>query len=44
MSCKYIFGTITPSDDIIELQWVDISEINSNWISKEIVDEHKPLS
>jgi bifunctional NMN adenylyltransferase/nudix hydrolase len=42
-TCKYIFGSISPSDDIIELKWIDVININDKWIEDNIVDEHKPL-
>jgi bifunctional NMN adenylyltransferase/nudix hydrolase len=44
LTCKYIFGPINPSDDIIELKWIDISDFNEKWINTNIVSEHQPLA
>lgn len=38
-TCQYIKGTITPSDDLIELKWVDIDNIEEEDIS----DEHSDI-
>ena len=43
MSCKYCFGPIVPSDDIKELSWIDISDINKDWKQKNLCEEHLPL-
>lgn len=42
-TCKHIFGTINPSDDIIELKWVSIKLIDINWINSNICEEHRIL-
>jgi bifunctional NMN adenylyltransferase/nudix hydrolase len=49
-AAKYMYGNISPADDIIECRWFDISDSNydgslnypSGTIYK-LVDEHKPL-
>ncbi len=42
-TCKHIFGPINPSDDIIELKWVQIKSIDDNWIKNNMCDEHQIL-
>ena len=29
-SCKYLWGSITPNDDISELKWFNISDLKSD--------------
>jgi bifunctional NMN adenylyltransferase/nudix hydrolase len=41
---KYIFGHLSPSDDISELRWMDTSELKLvGNIQKNIIEEHQPL-
>jgi bifunctional NMN adenylyltransferase/nudix hydrolase len=41
---KYIFGHLSPSYDISELAWVDVSELKKDGkIKKLIIEEHQPL-
>lgn len=37
---KFQFGSITPSDDISALKWIDIEDINFDKIKDLIVEEH----
>ena len=37
--CKYVFGSIEPSQEISELKWFDLKEFNKN----DMVAEHKEL-
>ena len=39
-TCKSAWGSITPSDDIMELKWVDIDE---KWMKDNMVEEHSTL-
>ena len=39
---EYLWGRIEPSDDISELLWVDIDEVDRN-ISTMIIEEHQQL-
>lgn len=42
---NYLFGTLTPSDDISELRWVDVETFSTKeFINTEIVSEHRPLA
>ena len=34
-TCKYLWGGISPSDDIQELKWFDISELKSEMFMAE---------
>ena len=43
-TCKYMFGPISPSDDIIELSWTNLSIMDDKWIEKNICVEHQPLA
>ena len=38
-SCKYLWGNISPSDDIMELKWFQLNEINEEIL----MNEHKPI-
>ena len=43
--CEMSFGSLTPSDDISELQWIGVSEFKADgFIEKNIVEEHIPLA
>ena len=39
---KYTFGHLSPSDDVSELRWIDISEIEKS-LSRIIIDEHQVM-
>jgi bifunctional NMN adenylyltransferase/nudix hydrolase len=42
--CKYMFGPISPSDDISELKWTELELFNEKWIQDNIIEEHQPLA
>ena len=39
-TCKISFGSISPSDDVKELKWVNIEQ---KWFEENVVEEHIPL-
>lgn len=41
-SAKLVFGRPTPDDDIEELRWFDVKDLQ-NKINEKIIDPHKPL-
>jgi bifunctional NMN adenylyltransferase/nudix hydrolase len=41
----YAFGSLTPSDDISSLEWVETSTfLEEGWIQKNVMEEHWPLA